>query len=197
MGVRRTISEYQQTVQLKKEGLGNRRISKRLNIPRATVLTWLAKPPKYVTKEARKKYWWQRHSPNYTEEEKRLIALGIDFEGCIGLYRWSKQTGHFRPIIAIASTSKELIDYWLRLVRIGSVTSQIYNSRRNKHWKDAYYWRMTAAGEVLSLLKQVVPYLIAKHRQAQLVILALERRISLEVACAEMHILNAKGKKTK
>ena len=36
-----TLEQYNQSIKLKKRGLGSQRISERLNIPRATIENWI------------------------------------------------------------------------------------------------------------------------------------------------------------
>jgi len=195
------IELYNKVKKLKEKGLGVRRISKKLNIPRGTVATWLRKTPKYITGECPKRFrWWDRHAPKYTEEEKKLIALGLDFEGCLGIYRWDGKEGKYAPhyqfLVCVASTSKPLIEKWQKIVKIGRVACIIPNSKKHKGWKDAYYWRLFSRGEILELLEQIEPYLVAKKEQASIMIKAIKGEIPLEEAVKKIRNLNRKGKRS-
>jgi len=136
----------------------------------------------------------QNKTPNYTEEEKKLIALGIDFEGCISIGWFSKKS--LQCFVVLASTDEKLMQKWLDLVRVGNIHCIIHNSQLNPRWKDAYSWRMTARQSVLHFLKQIEPYLVAKKQQAKLVIKALEGNISKALAKQRIHELNRKGPPT-
>jgi hypothetical protein len=178
---------------MKAQGLSKDLIIQQLNISKSTYYRWLKEPPKYVTGEQIKRPWLPRQVPDYSIDERRLIALGIDFEGCIGLYRYNHER-HWVPCVAVNSTSFALINYWASILKIGYITPH-NKSRSNKNWKDTYHWRVTARAEVLGLLKQIKEYLVVKKRQAQLVIDFIEGKISGELAKMELQRLNTQHKK--
>lgn len=131
-------------------------------------------------------------TPDYTEEEKRLIALGIDFEGTIGIGSWGKN--YIQPYVVLASTHKKLIDAWLEIVRVGNVHCNIHNSKINPKWSDGYQWRICARESVLHFLRQIEPYLIAKKEQARVLIKALKGEIPPEQAKKIIKKLNQRGR---
>ena len=105
----------------------------------------------------------------YTEEEKRLLALAIDLEGAIYLV---KRRNHCNPAISIVNINHPLIEHIYSLARTGHTCSY---SRRN--YRRAWMWNVNSVFQVENLLKQIVPYLIAKQEQGKLLLEFCQSRI--------------------
>ena len=103
------------------------------------------------------------------------------------------------PIISIANTKKELMT-WLSTNIAGCTLKQGYDSRNRK---DVFTFQIARLLDVKALLEQVLPYLIVKRRQAELLLEFCNLRLKdkwmtynprlFEIA-KEIRHLNKKGK---
>jgi hypothetical protein len=112
-----------------------------------------------------------------SEAEKGYLAGIIDGEGHIGLSR--RPGKHGAPIyhirVVIANTSMAL-HHWLeqRLPGAGYImqdTRKKLDARPNTHserWKTAYKWVIAGNRVALVFLREMVPYLVIKRAQAEL-----------------------------
>ena len=98
------------------------------------------------------------------EREKALIYLAgiIDGEGTIGII---KNKLSFYLIVEIGNTDKVLID-WLE-DNFGGAVCLDKRSNKNPNHKDLYLWRRINK-KALSLLEEVVEYLLLKKPQAKI-----------------------------
>ena len=104
--------------------------------------------------------------------EAAYIAGLVDGEGWVSF----AMTSHKRlikkdrrtPLLGIANTNKDVLDWVLFKVGIGKVF-KVSRKFSKEHWKDQY--RYTLHGkQVGELLKQLLPYMIIKRQRAILVI---------------------------
>lgn len=112
----------------------------------------------------------------YKSEMKKLndLEIGylaglIDGEGTIGLV-CTKRNGenNYNPQVNITNTNLTLLDWCLATTGIGIISiHNIYLS--NSKRKDCYYWRLRN-NEILEFLPIILPILIIKQRQAELVL---------------------------
>lgn len=120
----------------------------RMRIPRACVKA-LLKP---------------RRIPKLSLEEKIYTAGIIDGEGTITLY---VHGGIVTPLTDISNNHKGLIT-WLRK-HLGGGTGYTQTDTRGNR-RPTYHVKFTRLLDVKALLEQILPYLIAKKKQAELVL---------------------------
>ena len=101
------------------------------------------------------------------------IAAFIDGEGNIS--SWIDKMNRVNIHIGIANTNYRLMDYLIKTLGCGSVTSR----DRGYPYKIAYEFRIKRVNDVLCLLEQIKDHLILKKEQAQLAIQSLIIRQSL------------------
>jgi intein-encoded DNA endonuclease-like protein len=105
--------------------------------------------------------------------ESAYIAGIIDGEGSISLTRMHPNE-HRRPCITIASTDRELLIY------LQTLTGGTINNKKNydpvRH-KDSYTLNIKKKEDVLSILKQISPYLRVekKRNRAQWILMNYEK----------------------
>lgn len=105
-----------------------------------------------------------------TDEEKRLLALAIEFEGSIGLLKHNRRTGpRYRASIQVANTRMELLRYVSSLAKMGGITPRKPNLTQPNH-KPSWTWYVHNLFLVEKLLAELEPYLITKREQARLVL---------------------------
>ncbi|ARK32008.1 LAGLIDADG family homing endonuclease [Halalkalibacter krulwichiae] len=100
--------------------------------------------------------------------EAAYLAGIIDGEGTITLTKMNK-TGNRRPIISIASTDKELLDYIQNL--IGGYITTKKNYKPGTH-KDSYVLTIKKKQAVFFLLEATLPFLriTPKKERAELIL---------------------------
>lgn len=99
-----------------------------------------------------------------------LAAFAIDFEGSISLAGGTTRcrTPRFEPMISITNTSKMLLRSFYRDVGFGVVLPDPrLPSQENRAL--SYIWKMTAF-DIRQHLRSILPYLVLKLKQAQLMI---------------------------
>lgn len=96
------------------------------------------------------------------ETEKAYIAGLIDGEGHIGIYRESR--GCLRPQVRIEMQDKELVE-WLHSITGAGGTTRTITRNGYKYHTYAIKW---SARKAAALLVEVLPYLRAKRKQAEI-----------------------------
>ncbi len=98
-----------------------------------------------------------------------FIALAIEFEGCISIGKTINKydTISYSVKVGVQNTSKELLEYFKEKAKFGTIIGPVIHEN-NKH-KDSYNWRMNKK-EIIEHLPKILPYLIIKQRQAELII---------------------------
>ena len=114
------------------------------------------------------------HGLQYSEDERKLLALAIDLEGAIALTK-RKQGNRLHAYVAIANTSSPILDYIYRLAKLGSV-SPMKKYRGNR--KPVGVWAISDFFTLKFFLEQVVSYFVAKKQQAELTIRFCQSRIN-------------------
>lgn len=95
------------------------------------------------------------------------LAMAIDCEGTIGLWKRSQRTLCYNPHIMIYNTNYLLIE-WIKSV-ISTIPYYIYtDDREHKIHKIAYSIAIRGIGPTYALLKEVIPFLILKGDMARL-----------------------------
>jgi len=105
----------------------------------------------------------------YTEEEKKLLAMAIDLEGAIYI---AKRKRHYKPGVSISNISRALLEHIYRLSRIGTICSY-----PRKHYRRVWMWTVASTIQVENILKEILPYLIAKKEQGKLLLGFCQYRI--------------------
>lgn len=109
----------------------------------------------------------------YTKEDLAYMAGIIDGEGSICVYsffasphqRNGKRYLRHSTMLSVSNTSTALMD-WI-VERFGSKMRTVKRTRQD--WKQAYHWQVGYA-RAAEILQAVLPYLVIKRRQAELLI---------------------------
>ncbi len=127
----------------------------------------------------------------FTDVQAAWLAALIDGEGSVGIWRQKRaesvgQPYKYNGIIAISNTNFDLI------ARIKEVVKLCYactdRSPKKRGYKTLYTLRVSNRA-VPSVLRQVLPHLIVKKRQAELVLRYYEAVHTSPVRSAEDHTL--------
>lgn len=142
-----------------------------------------------------------RFMPNLPIRDLAYMAGLIDGEGYIALKRdHTAGCVTYAPVVRITNTSLEML-YWVQ-GRFGGYVGHNKMSGNGK-WKESYYWTVHHA-KAASFLSIILPYLVVKRKQAELVIQHYEtntprKKPSEELALRretireELHKLNRRG----
>ncbi|MBA7490225.1 hypothetical protein ES702_00760 [subsurface metagenome] len=110
----------------------------------------------------------------FDEATSKIIAWSIEWEGMISM---RKKTNQLAPVVAIQCTKLELIDGFHKLVgRIGKIYGPYH--RKNPNAKPLYGWKLYTLKEIRDFCEQIIPFLITKKRQAELVLEFCNLRLS-------------------
>lgn len=105
---------------------------------------------------------------NLTETEKAWLAGFIDGEGCVGVYlcKSYKEKKYPKPNVGISNTHKGSMIFVSKLLKQG--TAQWYPAKsKGKKYKKCYNVVISGIPSVYPLLKNILPYLIVKKKQAE------------------------------
>ena len=106
-----------------------------------------------------------------TEIEKSWLASAIDFEGCLGLYSSPRKgSGQWSPTLQIGVCNKELVEELCKLCQTNGYYS--YQPKNNNH-REVFRF-VLRPNKLRWLLPQILPYLIIKQKQAELLLEALK-----------------------
>jgi hypothetical protein len=106
------------------------------------------------------------------------LATLIDGEGCISMQlSKSGNSNRYHPNITVGGTCVEWIKAWQE--RIGRGQLYCYENRDRK-WKVEAFWKLTNRADIVYILKRVLPYLIVKREQAELVISFYKDKLSVK-----------------
>lgn len=105
---------------------------------------------------------------NLSPEEWAYLAGIIDGEGTICMYRLGLKYKCYTVRVHFSNTNPVLIK-WVS-DRLGGYIKLDNNSSRHENWKDAYTWSITHRVNIVWFLEHVLPYLVIKKQQAQIVI---------------------------
>jgi hypothetical protein len=146
-----------------------------------------------------RKPWYSLRKLNLSSEELAYIAGFIDGEGEVSFFPVKKGgRRYWHPLIKISNTNAEVIE-WLRT----SIGGRISCTRKNERCKPC--WTLTISGYTGTyyLLKKLLPYLIVKRRQAEILLYYADLAKGGEARSSEKMLklveearsLNAKGVK--
>jgi len=116
-------------------------------------------------------------------EEKRLAWLAgfVDGEGTITLCHIRE---YYRPIFQIVNTNRESLIECQTLLRditgrTPMIRSKSFGGTKLSHWKDSYQIQIVKQQDVKAICQALIPYLIVKKLQAELVVKFVEIRESI------------------
>lgn len=111
---------------------------------------------------------------NLSGMDLRYLALAIEFEGTIGVYRYNvtpkggKTYECYNPIISVGQVleRRQLLDKLFALTAVGTVKGR--NDKVQPNHRAMGQWQVFGS-EAVALAGKLEPYLVTKRRQAQLV----------------------------
>lgn len=136
--------------------------------------------------------------------ECQIVAWSIEWEGTITLADMNFHNT-ISPRVSIENTDKELLDAFMEIVKIGTI--RLCKRKRDTVGNNRchYIWQVSNFSDVKSLLEEILPYLISKKQQAELVLNLCTSRTSKDrnspyteedwEYCDLIHRLNKRGKK--
>lgn len=124
---------------------------------------------------------------NPSEMDLRYLALAIEFEGTIGVYRYNvtpkggKTYECYNPIISIGQVleRRQLLDNLFALTGVGTVKGR--NDKAQPNHRAMGQWQVFGS-EAVALAEKLEPYLVTKRRQAQLVAAYMVGKRGLKVS---------------
>ncbi len=100
-------------------------------------------------------------------KDQIIYLAGImDGEGTFHIGNHNKSTRHLTSRLYVVNTDQRLIE-WLHKSFGGLIYSR--NSSKNPHWKTKFEW-VVVTGEILTLSEAILPFLICKREQAEVMI---------------------------
>ena len=99
-----------------------------------------------------------------SKKDRELIALAIDLEGTITIASSKKS---LYPLVCIGNTNKAILEKIRSISKMGAIRVE-HNKRENR--KKSWRWMICNFMEAKHLLEQILPFLIIKRRQGELVI---------------------------
>lgn len=99
-------------------------------------------------------------------EQIAYLAGIIDGEGSFYIGQESRRKKHYNSRLYVVNTDERLIN-WLRQTFGGLIYSRI--SKTHPTWKRKFEW-ITNKSEIIPITKAILPYLICKKQQAELMI---------------------------
>lgn len=109
---------------------------------------------------------------------KKLIAWSMEWEGCFTISKAKRSRGNafqYVPVVMLDNTRPILVEAFCQLVGYGKT----YVHRRYKeiNRKDLFKWQLVNLKDVLRFCEEVLPYLITKRRQAEILLGFCRRRL--------------------
>ena len=110
-----------------------------------------------------------------TDAEAGYIAGCLDCDGCIGL--WGKKgTTKYDPCVVFYNNNKDLVDKLKQMIGFGSIYP---TTHKNRNHKTGWTYKISNT-QTYPLLKRLLPYLVRKRKQANLIHQFYELRWSKE-----------------
>lgn len=108
---------------------------------------------------------------NSSDMKEQIIAWSMEWEGCLSLSKSKRSRGYsiqYTPTATLDNTRRELIEAFQQLVGYG----KIYCHRRYRvgNQKDCYKWQVTNLVDIKRFCEMILPHLITKKRNAELLI---------------------------
>lgn len=105
------------------------------------------------------------------ERDLGWIAGIVDGEGCLSMGRHLRESRelryNFHPIVYVKNTQMVMLTHLTGLTGIGIIDP--HKSEKGKNWKPTWIWRLRQ-DEARGFLPVIMPYLIVKQRQAELLL---------------------------
>ena len=135
-------------------------------------------------------------------EDTIYIAGFVDGEGSIGIRKDHKS---YAPILSLGHTDETICQWLKKTIGTGWVAPR---GSQKPEWKDQWQFGISGKKNLVPVLKELLPYLRVKKRQAELVIKFCENRdrklkgrphnvpydIEDLAIIQELHRINKKGK---
>lgn len=115
------------------------------------------------------------------EENEKLAYLAglVDGEGCITIVKCkekrTKQGFRFFPLVVITNSSKDLIENVRDIIGFG----RIYFRKESSRWRKLYQLKIQDMKNIIGFLEGILPFLILKKEQAEILINFCRSRINL------------------
>jgi len=110
-----------------------------------------------------------------TDAEAGYIAGCLDCDGCVGL--WGKKgTTKYDPCIVFYNNDKTLVDKLEQMIGFGSIYP---TTHKNRNHKTVWNYKISNT-QTYPLIKRILPYLVRKREQANLILQFYELRWSKE-----------------
>ena len=91
------------------------------------------------------------------ENDAAWLAGYIDGDGCISLIRQSGRNGARKPIVAISSCDRELLEKARSIIGAGSLS--VKGRSRNPAHRDCYHYQLHGSRQVLGLMRSILPFM--------------------------------------
>lgn len=167
---------------------------------------WSEYRTKHVTRGAvAERIWGKAPVLNLSEAQKAWLAALIDGEGTISIWRERRPKNRsgvrYKAVVLVTNTNLALLDALYQCVDGYACT---HNARRANKKHKATFAVYVSRRAIRSLLEQIKPYLVAKRKQADLVLefcrvmeatpmRASQNHDIFETLCAECQRLNQRG----
>jgi len=100
---------------------------------------------------------------------EEIIAWSIAWDGYITIQcRNSNNVRKYQPVVAVSNTDLVLLSRFQKMAGIGNIT----------HCGNRYDWRISNLTDVYNLLIEIIPYLPAKEKRAELFLAFCESRLN-------------------
>ena len=111
-----------------------------------------------------------------SEEDKCYLAGFLDGEGTFSIYRIkNRRTPTLRPHICVANTNEEIIDWVKKTIGAGCLSKG--RAKKKKNWKPYLTLDIYRFADIAGLIKQLLPFLKVKRKQAELLLEFCESRL--------------------
>ncbi len=104
-------------------------------------------------------------------ERNKIIAWVIACEGSVSLHKVDRNrcgNWQYQPTISVDNTSKVLLNKWKKIV--GKIGGFYTHRKYHNTWKDCHHWKLSKLADLKVLLKEIIPYLPIKRKQAKLLL---------------------------
>lgn len=99
------------------------------------------------------------------------LACAIDTEGTIRVHigNWGEngQPDHVWPVISFANSNWNIVEQFDKYAQFGTKISE--STPQNKNSKQSYYSRTTKQEVAVQFIDRILPYLIVKKRQGEII----------------------------
>ena len=105
------------------------------------------------------------------EWQKGYIAGIIDGEGCITAYKYrSRGREYIKGTIVVTNSNHIIPKTLMEWIGVGTLVEHSKKRHQKLGWKLQLAWKVDSTKNSAKILKELLPYLRAKRRQAELII---------------------------